>query len=149
MLTSAVFLRAASFGIPTAQPLKTGLGRSFTAIALCGSLFQSNATLSAAFAHRGRQDGSHTPTISPSPKISARLFHASAVCRPNCDWGRPCNCSECREAAREPICEICKVNSTAYQSESLGRDRKGVLGYHFTSFCGECWAKREQKIRED
>ncbi|KAL0471196.1 hypothetical protein QR685DRAFT_525717 [Neurospora intermedia] len=147
MLTSAIFLRAASFGIPTAQPLRTGLGRSFTAIARCGLVFQNKGGPSLTFADRIRQENSHTPRVTPNLNNVAQTFHTSAVCRPNCDWGRPCDCSECMETARKPICEICKVKPTVHTSAALGRDRKGISGYTFTSVCEECSAKRQEEYR--
>ncbi|KAK3493469.1 hypothetical protein B0T13DRAFT_476703 [Neurospora crassa] len=147
MLTSAVFLRAASFGIPTAQPLKRGIGRSFTAIARCCLLFQNNKESTVTFADRIRQEKSHALTISPSPKTFARRFTPSAVCRPSCDWGSLCDSSECREMARKPICEICRINPTVHTSGEWGYDRKGISSLTFTSFCEECLAKKQEEYR--
>ncbi|EGZ71027.1 hypothetical protein NEUTE2DRAFT_92943 [Neurospora tetrasperma FGSC 2509] len=147
MLTPAVFLRATSFGIPTAQPPRTGFGRSFTAITRCGLLFQSKGGPSVTFADRIRQEKSLTPRVIPSLNNFAQTFHTSAVCRSNCDWGRPCDCSECREMFREPICEICKINPTVHISAEWGRDRKGIASYTFTSFCKECLDKKQEEYR--
>jgi hypothetical protein len=78
-----------------------------------------------------------------TPIFNIRPFHTPSSYRSNCDFGSPCQCSDCMEDARKPICEICKIFSTAHQSSKYGRDRKGVGGYTFTSFCEQCWKKHQ------
>ncbi|KAK3954529.1 hypothetical protein QBC32DRAFT_81900 [Pseudoneurospora amorphoporcata] len=138
----------------TARLLGTGARSSFTAIARCRLLFQSKGKSSAAFANRGRQDGSHTPTVSLSPKIFARPFHASAVCRDYCknlDYGIPCSCDDCINAIEderemEPICEICHVNRTAHEFEY--EDHDSPWGYSYTAYCEECVEKMWEREKE-
>jgi hypothetical protein len=93
--------------------------------------------------------------VSLKPSIVARRFHAIPPYRSNRDFGSPCNCTQCREDARRPVCEVCQVQSTVNQSSELSRDRKGVSSYTFTSFCEQCWEKytgekrkREQEIEQ-
>jgi hypothetical protein len=49
---------------------------------------------------------------------------------------------------RKPICEICRVRPTVHQSYEDSRDRKGIRSYSFTSFCEQCWQKRETARRD-
>ncbi|KAK3947764.1 hypothetical protein QBC32DRAFT_401371 [Pseudoneurospora amorphoporcata] len=149
MSTSAVFLRAASVGIPTAQPLKTGLRRSFTAIAQCRLLFQSKGKSSVTCADGSRQERSHTPRVLPSYNVFARPFHASAVCRANHDWGRPCNCNRCMEEAKEVSCQICGINPTVYHScEECYDEETASFYYEFTSKRNEKKEKLRRKEAE-
>jgi len=69
----------------------------------------------------------------------------------NCDFGRPCDCPECRDMRRKAVCEICKVRSAEHQTSNYSYDRKGIPGYEFTSFCGQCFdmARLEWKKRAD
>lgn len=53
---------------------------------------------------------------------------------PNCDWGRPCDCRECRTQQRTEVCPQCGfknvielVGSAAWVVED-----KGIGGYHVT-----------------
>jgi hypothetical protein len=78
-----------------------------------------------------------TPTFNFGP------FHTSSSNQSNCNFGSPRQCSDCMEGARTPICEICKVFPTAYQSSKYGRDRKGVGKYTFISFCEQCWKENQ------
>lgn len=149
MLTPAVSRRAASVGISTAQALKTGLGSRFSVKAGTVPLSQSNGKF-ATFASMGRQEPSRTPTVSLSPNIFARPFHVSAVCRPSCDWGSPCDCDECRPYSFSPICEICNVGPKAHDAHTYGRDRNDPSGgWRATSFCKECWAKMQEAIQRE
>lgn len=85
-------------------------------------------------------------------KHTTRVFHTTPPRSSNCDFGSPCDCSECREDARRPACEICRVRPTTNQSAERFTDRKGVSGYSFTSFCDICWDKHleheEERERE-
>ncbi|KAK3946721.1 hypothetical protein QBC32DRAFT_225605, partial [Pseudoneurospora amorphoporcata] len=143
-------LRAASFGISTAQPLKTGLRRSFTAIARCGLVLQSKRKISVTFANRDQQDGSQTPMVPSSHNIFVIPFHTSGVGRAKSGWGRPYDCNKSVEAARKPICEMCKVNPTVdvYAYPVPGWDRKGIVDYDFTSFCKDCKQKMQKDLRK-
>ncbi|PVH92775.1 hypothetical protein DM02DRAFT_542900 [Periconia macrospinosa] len=89
-----------------------------------------------------------TKDRSKVPKHTARSFHISPSYRSNCDFGSPCDCIECREDAKSPICEICRVHPTTNQSWGLSYDRKGVSGYTFTSFCDLCWKVHLKEARK-
>lgn len=90
--------------------------------------------------------------VSPGPDIVTRLCHANALYHGSCGFGSPCNC-ECREIAKSPVCDVCKVSLTVYQSCKLV-DWKSISSYQFTSFCEGCWeiyreeAKRKTQVRE-
>ncbi|MGE7924742.1 hypothetical protein ACQKND_16385 [Viridibacillus arvi] len=53
---------------------------------------------------------------------------------PNCDWGRPCDCLDCRTSTIRVLCPHCGFNNAlsviGYSTFSI--DRKGVGGYDFT-----------------
>ncbi|WP_430510744.1 hypothetical protein [Gottfriedia solisilvae] len=52
----------------------------------------------------------------------------------NCDWGRPCDCKDCRTTNFEIQCPHCSFqNSVSYERTSLGieTDRKGIQYYEF------------------
>jgi hypothetical protein len=83
--------------------------------------------------------------ISLTPSIVARSFHTNLSCRSNCDFGSPCNCTECTENAKRPICEVCEVRPTVNQSSKWSRDRKGISYYAFTSFCEQCYTEENRK----
>ncbi|KAF1957430.1 hypothetical protein CC80DRAFT_547336 [Byssothecium circinans] len=89
-----------------------------------------------------------TKGTSKVPKHIARSFHINPSYHSNCDFGSPCDCSECREATKRPICEICRVRPTANQSREQFYDRKGLSGYTFTSFCDLCWKVHLEKERK-
>lgn len=82
--------------------------------------------------------------------VVVRFFYFYSSYRSNCDFGGPCNCTECMGIAKRPICEVCKVDPTVNQSSELYCDRKGTSSYNFTSFCEQCWEKyiKEKKKRE-
>lgn len=88
-----------------------------------------------------------SPVVSIPTRAACRSFYVSQLHRSNCDFGRPCSCSECMESSRKPMCEICKVHPTTTQSAKLTHDRKGLSGYKFTSFCDQCWAERSKEER--
>ncbi len=88
----------------------------------------------------------HVPFLKRS--LISRSFHSSPVDYSNCDFGSPCACSECMQDQRKPICEICRVHPTVHQSYGVSHDRKGIQSYSFTSFCEQCWQKRETARRE-
>ncbi len=88
----------------------------------------------------------HVPFLNRS--LVSRSFYSSPVDHSNCDFGSPCACSECMQDRRKPICEICRVRPTVHQSCGYSYDRKGLGGYDFTSFCEQCWQKRETARRE-
>jgi len=79
--------------------------------------------------------------VALKPTIIARAFHVNPLYRSNCDFGSPCNCTECTENAKRSICEVCQVRPAVNQSSELSRDRKGISSYTFTSFCEQCWEK--------
>ncbi|CAG9949463.1 unnamed protein product [Clonostachys rosea f. rosea IK726] len=89
-----------------------------------------------------------TKDSSKVPKHIARCFHTNPSYHSNCDFGSPCDCIECREAAKIPVCEICRVRPTTNQSWERSYDRKGVSGYTFTSFCDLCWKVHLEKERK-
>lgn len=93
--------------------------------------------------------------VALKPSIVARSFHISPSYHSNCDFGSPCDCTECRENAQRSFCEVCQVRPAVNQSSELSRDRKGISSYTFTSFCEQCWEKyigerrkREQEIEQ-
>lgn len=92
---------------------------------------------------------------SNTPKHMARSFHNNLSYRSNCDFGSPCDCIECREASKRPVCDICRVRQTTHQSSNRFYDRKGVPDISITSFCNVCWRvhlknekKRHQEIKQ-
>ncbi|KAL1969246.1 hypothetical protein VTN77DRAFT_500 [Rasamsonia byssochlamydoides] len=52
------------------------------------------------------------------------------------------------ETAKKPICEICKIRPTTTQASERYRDRKGISGYTFTSFCEPCWEEYTERERK-
>lgn len=40
-------------------------------------------------------------------------------------------------------CDICHDEPAIHQDSSYSRDRKGIGGYSFTSYCRACWRKHE------
>jgi hypothetical protein len=84
----------------------------------------------------------------PRPSSIARHFHVISSQHSSCDWGSPCNCSECMRNAWRPVCDICKARPTVNQSSALASDRKGVSSYDITCFCEQCWEKYAQRKRE-
>lgn len=55
---------------------------------------------------------------------------------PNCDWGRPCTCSDCFSRAKPTHCCRFKCDKVATRSFSEDTyDRKGVSGIEITSYC--------------
>ncbi|KAK3364102.1 hypothetical protein B0T25DRAFT_423757, partial [Lasiosphaeria hispida] len=55
-------------------------------------------------------------TVSLKPNIITRSFHASMLDSSCCDFSSLCDYSKCRDIVRNPLCNICKVNSTIHQS---------------------------------
>ncbi|MCU5202951.1 hypothetical protein [Bacillus paranthracis] len=53
---------------------------------------------------------------------------------PNCDWGRPCDCKDCRTDQFSIICSHCGFNNVlnVLGSAELKSDKKGSSGYEFT-----------------
>ena len=137
--------------------LRMGAGSSDKAIARCTAsqgLLRRQGIASVTFANRSwatpqaHRDRTRAVSLGPD-NILARSFHANAICRSNCDFGGPCDCSECREISRRPLCDICKVNSTAYQSARPVHDRKGgTPSYHVTSLCEQCWGKYTEEEKQ-
>jgi hypothetical protein len=82
------------------------------------------------------------------PSIVTRSFHINPSYRSSCDFGSPCNYTECTENAKRPICEVCEVHPTVNQSSELSRDCKGISSYSFTSFCEQCWEKYTEGKRK-
>ncbi|EPE36459.1 urea active transporter [Glarea lozoyensis ATCC 20868] len=83
------------------------------------------------------------------PNIRTRAFHEGLAFRSACDFGRPCDCSECSNVRRKPICEVCHILPTAHQSSIYTWDRKGVPGYNLRSYCEDCWTKYQTRLHED
>lgn len=53
---------------------------------------------------------------------------------PNCDWGNPCNCIECRTNIFSVPCEVCGFSTVVsyVMSENGGStDKKGLFSYDF------------------
>ena len=98
-------------------------------------------------ATKGSQtNNKHVPFLKRS--LVSRSFYSSPIYYSNCDFGSSCACSECMQDQRKPICEICRVLPTVHQSCGDSHDRKGIRSYSFTSFCEQCWQKRETARRE-
>ncbi|KAI9767365.1 MAG: hypothetical protein M1840_005775 [Geoglossum simile] len=79
-----------------------------------------------------------TKHVVSKPSIVTRSFHINPSYRSNCDFGSPCNCTECTENTKRPICEVCRIRPTVNQSSEPSRDRKGISSYTFTSSCEQC-----------
>lgn len=75
-------------------------------------------------------------------------FHSNLVCRSDCDFGEPCEYSECREAARKPICQKCNVGTTSVVSGRSSYDRKLIRSIDFTSYCKRCWQPTSLRAEE-
>ncbi|MGD6815488.1 hypothetical protein ACQCVE_00240 [Metabacillus sp. 113a] len=53
---------------------------------------------------------------------------------PNCDWGRPCNCLDCRTNRFSIHCEACGFDTmVSYVMSEVGghTDKKGMFSYEF------------------
>jgi len=53
---------------------------------------------------------------------------------PNCDWGRPCDCKDCRTATFGVTCPSCGFDTTVsyiMESDAGSIDRKGMFSYTF------------------
>src|SRR5262249_48208675 len=63
-----------------------------------------------------------------------KLFQRG-LAMPNCDWGRPCDCRECRTKARVEICPHCGFKNTVelVGTAEFKTDRKGI-GYYEISY---------------
>lgn len=83
----------------------------------------------------------HVPFLNRS--LVSRSFHSSPVDYSNGDFGSPCACSECRQAERDRISEICGVHPTVHQTYADCHDRKGIRFYSSASICEQCWQKHE------
>ena len=64
---------------------------------------------------------------------------------PNCDWGRPCSCEDCREIdenlSKNMKCCQCDKKAEKY-TRVLTTDRKGVTGYITTAYCKDHYPDR-------
>ena len=113
---------------------------------------QNHMRLLRRFTHRSiaTKDSNTVTKYVPFLKRSLvlRPFHSSRISHSSCDFSSPCTCPECRQAARKPICEICRVHPTVHQSSEYEVDRKGVGGYSFTSLCEQCRNVKERAERE-
>lgn len=95
-------------------------------------------------------------SLVPTKNLSkARSFHISPFdsLRTSCESGKPCKCIKCSEAARKPICEICRTHPTTNQSSQPDFSGESSPGnfhwwYTFTSFCDLCWGKHLDQKRE-
>src|SRR5215471_6919053 len=79
---------------------------------------------------------------------SCSIHGSPMLHQPNCDWGRPCNCSECRENNTREICDVCHEGHTIHLDVVYDTDRKGVPFNSFTNYCSVCWAKHDAALRE-
>lgn len=61
-----------------------------------------------------------------------RSFHVSSLKASSCDFGSPCDYSDCRQTARKPICEVCGISPTAHQHAEYTKNRKKPVA---TTFC--------------
>jgi len=86
--------------------------------------------------------------VSLKPSIVSRSFHINPSYRSNCDFGSPCNCTECRRDAKRLVCDVCEVRPAVNQSSELSRDRKGISSYTFTSFCEQCFERYTERKRK-
>lgn len=63
---------------------------------------------------------------------------------PACDWGKPCDCSECREqkqSSTDKICSNCSTQTNAHLFKfymSISGDHKGMSSYEGKYRCLEC-----------
>ncbi|KAK0117505.1 hypothetical protein ONS95_011845 [Cadophora gregata] len=87
--------------------------------------------------------------FSLKPSIVARQFHVIPPYRSSCDFGGPCDCSECRADRRRSICDICDIRPAVEQSYEWSRDRKGISGYSSTSFCEQCWEDEQRRQKKE
>lgn len=75
---------------------------------------------------------------------------------PNCDWGRPCECSECRTDLEERTAKICAACDADLNGSGVERyyetdysvDRKGIGGYYARYYCKNCHAKNVERREE-
>jgi len=74
---------------------------------------------------------------------------------PNCDWGRPCDCSECsggrRQQALQSTCSSFGCNQPPTETvDTLGVDRKGISSYGTRAYCSSCYKTlREKEAAEE
>jgi predicted RNA-binding Zn-ribbon protein involved in translation (DUF1610 family) len=55
---------------------------------------------------------------------------------PNCDWGRPCDCKDCRTTYEKVACPNCgfqKTISIVRDTIGFSTDNKGIGGYEFAN----------------
>lgn len=57
---------------------------------------------------------------------------------PNCDWGRPCDCSDCRPSPGQRQCIVCGVKPGTIVIKKDGMDRKGMSYIIFDTYCEQC-----------
>jgi hypothetical protein len=86
--------------------------------------------------------------VSLKPSIVSRSFHINSSYCSNCDFGSPCNCTECRGDTKRLVCDVCEVRPAVNQSSKLSRDRKGISSYTFTSFCEQCFERYTERKRK-
>lgn len=93
--------------------------------------------------------------VALKPIIVARAFHVNPSYRSNCDFGSPCNCTECTENAKRSVCEVYQVRPAVITLPNFLAIARVSLSYTFTSFCEQCWEKytadkrrREREIEQ-
>lgn len=57
-----------------------------------------------------------------------------------CDWGRACDCSECKPAPSEK-CDVCRLGKGLIVVSIFRKDRKGIAYYDFKTYCASCYNK--------
>jgi hypothetical protein len=59
---------------------------------------------------------------------------------PNCDWGKPCDCIDCRTTRENVVCPNCQFENAVdiiMGSNGYNRDRKGIGFYSFSKPVGK------------
>jgi hypothetical protein len=82
--------------------------------------------------------------------ILTRSFRINLSYRSNCDFGSPCNCFECTETAKRPVCDICDVHppycAPVFPTVS-GSQRSHILQIHFflRTVLGEAYGRKQKE----
>lgn len=64
-----------------------------------------------------------------------------------CDWSRPCDCSDCRPPPSAK-CDICEVEKGAVVESIYRKDRKGIFYYDFETYCTHCYNKYKKPEKD-
>jgi len=69
---------------------------------------------------------------------------------PNCDWGSPCDCSECYSKLLDKSKKCCRCDEDSVQyDKSYETDRKGISYYSITGFCQLHHNEKKLRLEED